>query len=274
MIAVPSASRAMRSIAVATTSLLVSGSAVAQPQSAVTHESAARLPFDVGEVLDYRVSVSFGGNIGQGQMRVEGPVMDRGVNTWRLVSDMKAKRGFVRATDRSVSLLDPVRFASTRFDKVERHPLSSGEENVLIDLAAGTWQEAKGTPQALGNALPLDELSFLYFLRTLPLDKDTTFNFSRHFDEARNPTLVSVSGEETIETPAGSFQTRIVVMHVRDPKHYKGIGLIKINLDTSDCRLPVRIVSRMPIVGSTTLTLVGHGHGTAKSQSGRTECVP
>jgi hypothetical protein len=46
-------------------------------------------------------------------------------------------------------------------------------------------------------------------------------------------------------------------MHVRDPKHYKGVGLIKINIETSACRLPVRIVSRMPIVGTTTLTLVG-----------------
>ena len=225
------------------------------------------LPFPVGEVLDYRVNVSFGGNIGQGQMRVEGPVMERGVVTWRLVSEMKAKRAFVKATDRTVSWLDPVRFASTRFEKVERHPLSNSEELVEIDAAAGTYREAKGDPRTLGSTVPLDELSFLYFLRTLPIDKDGSYNFSRHFDEARNPTMVSVGGEETVDTPVGSFTTRVVIMHVRDPKHYKGVGLIKLNIDTSACRLPVRIVSRMPIVGTTTLTLVGRSHPDNRCES-------
>ncbi|MFN5582126.1 DUF3108 domain-containing protein [Gemmatimonas sp.] len=218
------------------------------------------LPFPVGEVLDYQVRVSLGGTIGQGQMRVEGPVTERGVVTWRLVSEMHAKRAFVKATDRTVSWLDPVRFASTRFEKIERHPLSNAEERVEIDAAAGTYRDAKGAPRALGSTLPLDELSFLYFLRTLPIGKDGSYHFHRHFDDARNPTMVSVGGEEVVDTPLGAFTTRVVIMHVRDPKHYKGVGLIKLNIDTSACRLPVRITSRMPIVGTTTLTLVGRTH--------------
>lgn len=241
--------------------LLLTAPLRAQAQPAVRDSvRGPALPFPVGEVLDYKVNVSIGGNIGQGQMRVEGPVMDRGVVTWRLVSEMKAKRAFVKATDRTVSLLDPVRFASTRFEKVERHPLSNSDELVEIDATAGTYREGKGEPRALGSTLPLDELSFLYFLRTLPMEKDGSYNFNRHFDEARNPTMVSVGGEEQVETPLGTFSTRVVIMHVRDPKHYKGVGLIKLNIDTSSCRLPVRIVSRMPIVGTTTLTLVGRTH--------------
>jgi Protein of unknown function (DUF3108) len=217
----------------------------------------ARLPFSTGEVLDYKVNVSFGGNIGQGQMRVEGPVLERGVSTWRLVSEMRAKRAFVKATDKTTSWIDPLRMATTRFEKVERHPLSNSSETVEMDLAAGTWREVKGEAQALASQFPLDELSFLYFLRTLPLDKEGSHNFNRHFDDTRNPTMVTVGAEEVVETPLGAFPTRVVIMHVRDPKHYKGVGLIKINIELSACRLPVRIVSRMPIVGTTTLTLVG-----------------
>jgi hypothetical protein len=256
---------------------LVATLAVAAPASAfqpsAPHEVASPLPFPVGEVLRYRVDVALGGNIGQGEMRVEGPVSERGVVTWRLVSEMKAKRGFVKATDRTTSWLDPVRFASTRFEKRERHPLSSSDEVVEIDAGTRTYRETSSDrrneppadPRTLGAENPLDELSFLYFLRTLPLDREGALNFNRHFDETRNPTMVSVGAEEVVDTPLGPFATRVVVMHVRDPRHYKGIGLIKLNIDTSACRLPVRIVSKMPIVGATTLTLVGRGTGAERA---------
>lgn len=229
----------------------------AQPAPPRDTTLGPRLPFPVGEVLDYRVNVARGGNIGHGQMRVEGPVVEKGMPTWRLVSEMKAKRAFVKATDRTTSWIDPVRFRAIRFEKSERHPLSHSDELVEMDLDAGTWRDEQGAAQSLGSPLPLDELSFLYFLRTIPLDREGAHTFNRHFDEARNPTLVTVGPEEVVETAAGSFLTRTVIMHVRDPKHFKGVGLIKLNIETSACRIPVRIVSRMPIVGTTTLTLTG-----------------
>ena len=36
-----------------------------------------------------------------------------------------------------------------------------------------------------------------------------------------------------------------MIMHVRDPKHHKGIGLFKLNIELSSCRIPVRFVSHM-----------------------------
>ncbi|WP_337169358.1 DUF3108 domain-containing protein [Gemmatimonas aurantiaca] len=222
----------------------------------VLSDSTPRAPFPVGEILEYQVHVSLGGNIGRGQMRVEGPVQEHGITLWRLVSEMHARRAFVRASDRSTSWFDPARFATRRFEKVERSPLGSGTERVEIDAEGGTWRGTDGSDNPLASPQPLDELSFLYFLRTLPLDREGSFSLTRHYDESRNPTLVNVGAEEVVETPLGSFRTRVVVMHVRDPKHYKGIGLIKVNVDLSACHLPVRIVSRMPIVGTTTLTLV------------------
>jgi hypothetical protein len=231
--------------------------ALALPLGAQATPAAIRPPFPLGEALRYRVHVAVGGNVGEGQMRVEGPVAEGDVTTWRLVFDMEAGRGPIRAVDRTVSWLDPVRFRSVRFEKTERHPLSRSEEKVSIDLAAGTWRDGEGPSHRLGHADPLDELSFLYFLRTIPLDRDTTFQVSRHFDAARNPTTIRVMGEELVETPVGIFRTRVVEMDVRDPKRYRGTGTIRLNLDTADCRVPVRIVSRMPLLGTTTLLLTG-----------------
>lgn len=220
--------------------------------------SAERPPFPLGEALDYSVSVSIGGTVGSGQMRVEGPVAQGDVSTWRLVFDMQAGRGPIRATDRTVSWLDPRHFRITRFEKSERHPLSRSEEKVAIQQAQGTWRdEVAGASHELGSTAPLDELSFIYYLRTLPLDRDTTFEVSRHFDPARNPTVIRILGEELVETPVGIFRTRIVEMDVRDPKRFRGAGTVRLNIDTADCHVPVRIVSRMPVLGTTTLLLKG-----------------
>lgn len=122
-------------------SLVAPVRAQAQPSALRDTAATPRLPFPVGEVLDYRVNVAFGGNIGHGQVRVEGPVLEHRVPIWRLVSEMKARRAFVRATDRTTSWLDPtrfvaVRFVAVRFEKRERHPLSQSDALVEMDLAA------------------------------------------------------------------------------------------------------------------------------------------
>lgn len=227
-------------------------------------QSALRLPFPLGEALNYRVHVARGGNVGTGQMRVEGPIFEGEVVTWRLVFDMQAGRGPIRATDRTMSWLDPERFAITRFEKTERHPLSRSSERVVVSQSRRAWYDAEEheTPgaadwNALGSLAPLDELSFIYYLRTIPLNRDTTYQVSRHFDAARNPTTIRVMGEELVETPVGIFRTRVVEMDVRDPKRYRGVGTIRFNIDTADCHVPVRIVSQMPLLGATTLLLVG-----------------
>lgn len=218
------------------------------------------LPFRIGESLEYEVKVQRLGRVGTARMWIEGPVGERGHTTWLLRFDMDAGKGPIRARDKTSSWLDPVAFAITRFEKEERHPLSRSRERVAILRDSGTWRDTEGPNGALGSTAPLDELSFLYFLRTLPLDRDTTITVERHFDAARNPTIVHVRGSADIETPAGIFRTRIVEMEVRDPKRYKGTGVIRLHLDEEECHVPVRIESRMPVLGATVLTLKAWSH--------------
>lgn len=218
------------------------------------------LPFQIGEALEYSVRVQRLGEVGTGKMWVEGPVQERGVTVWRLRFDMEAGKGPIRARDRTSSWLNPLTFAITRFEKEERHPLSRSKEAVEIMADSGRWRDAEGPHGVLGSYRPLDELSFMYFLRTLPLGRDTTMRFERHFDPARNPTIVRIVGTDTLETPAGIFRTRVIEMQVKDPKRYKGTGTIRIHLDEADCHVPVRIESSMPVLGRTVLTLTGWSH--------------
>jgi hypothetical protein len=218
------------------------------------------LPFRIGELLEYRVSVQRLGNVGHGRMWIEGPVTLDDRVTWVLRFDMEAGRGPIRARDRTSSWLDPRTMSITRFEKEERHPLSRSREMVRVLADSGLWRDDEGPHGTLGSDQPLDELSFMYFLRTLPLERDTVLELDRHFDSDRNPIIVRIAGTDTIETPAGVFRTRVVEMEVRDPKRYKGTGRIRIHLDEADCHVPVRIESRMPLLGTTTLTLTGRSH--------------
>ena len=83
----------------------------------------------------------------------------------------------------------------------------------------------------------------MYFIRTLPMTPGGTYGRSS-FDLARNPTTVDVIRREMVPTPMGELRTVLVEMHVRDPRHYKGEGVIKINLTDDACRSPARIAAR------------------------------
>src|SRR5688500_16273036 len=218
-------------------------------------DSAATLPFFVGEKLTYDVTVNTGGKIGTGTMWVEGPVDVRGTSTYLLRFDSKVKIAVFSGVSRSSSWFDPVRRTSLRYLKHERNPLSHDDESVEMYPDEKKWTAIDGKGGAsLGN-MPLDELSFIYFIRTLPLTPGTTHRFDRHFDAARNPVVITVVRPEVIPTPLGELRTVLVEMRVRDPKHYKGDGLIRIHLTNDECRLPARIESTMPVVGKAVMTI-------------------
>lgn len=234
---------------------LVMITAVSSTISLNAAAQSAPLPFSVGEKLTYRVSISKIGTVGNGSMWIEGPVNIRGISTWLLRFDFSAGIGPMKAVDHTSSWLDPVRMAAQRYFKKEKHVLSRREEKVEIFPADRRWAGKNGESGVSPTGEPLDELSFMYFIRTLPLTADTTYSFSRHFDLARSPTTLRVVRREIISTPAGRFSTVLVEMRVRDSRRYRGEGVIRINLSDDSMRIPVRVESAMPVVGTAVMTL-------------------
>jgi len=190
------------------------------------------LPFSVGEKLTYEVRVGSGGKIGTATMWIEGPVDVRGTSTYVLRFDSKI-----------------------RYFKHEANPLTRNDEAVDLFPDQKEWKSAKGEIGQSPTSTPLDELSFMYFIRTLPMTPGATYRFDRHFDTARNPVTVTVIRREVIPTPMGELRVFLVEMRVRDPRHYKGEGVIKIYLTDDDCRLPAKIESTMPVIGTAILTI-------------------
>lgn len=228
--------------------------------SMIEAQSHDTLPFTVGERLTYRVQAPKVRASGRGAMWIEGPVDVRGTSAYVLRFDVKAGLGPIKGVDRTQSWLDRDRMTSLRFAKHESHPISRHDEAVELFPEERRWDAGREGSGESASEAPLDELAFLYFLRTLPLVADTAFELSRHFDARRNPTTVRVRGRETLTTDAGVFQTIVVEMRVKDPRRYNGAGVIRIHLTDDRCRLPVRLESTMPILGTTVLTLESHSH--------------
>jgi len=188
-------------------------------------------------------------------MWIEGPVDVRGTKTFLLKFDSRIRILLIPAVSRSSSWFDPVRGASLRFFKYERNPLSHHDESVDLFPDSKRWKSADGDSGLSTTSAPLDELSFMYFIRTLPMTDGATYSLDRHFDTTRNPVTVSVIRREVIPTPMGELHVVRVEMRVRDPQHYEGEGIIRIHLSDDACRLPVRIESTMPVIGTAILTL-------------------
>ena len=216
--------------------------------------SAAALPFAAGEELVYRAAIGRFGNAGRATMRVEDGETIRGHATLLLRFDMQGRVLGMRVEDRTRSWLDPASMAALRFRKQERSPLAARAEDVEIDPARGWWQARGGGGRLTADA-PLDELSFIYFIRTLPLADGEEYRFDRHFDAARNPVVVRAVGRERITVPAGTFDAVVVEMRVRDAKRFGGSGVVRFFLSDDARRIPLRIESSVPVAGRTVLTL-------------------
>ena len=231
--------------------LVVGGVALAAPPAS----AQGCPPFAAGEVLHYTMRVAFGLRIGKGELTVSESDTVRGEAALLLRFAIEVNAGPIHASQRTASWVSPQTLATLRFVKHERSPITDSDDSVEVYPRERRWAGPKGAIGYSPSDLPLDELSFLYFLRTLPLGPDSSWNFSRHYDPARSPTLVRVLGHELVKTEAGPFEAWKVELKVRDPSHFRGLGRMIVYLADDAQRTPVRIETDMREAGWTVLEL-------------------
>jgi hypothetical protein len=212
------------------------------------------LPFAPGEELSFDVRSSRFGRIGQAIMRVSADTI-RGREAYLLAFDFSARIILFKASDRTRSWFDPSTGSALRYTKRERSPVVKRDENVEIFPEEQRWQSAAGSFNSSTDA-PLDELSFLYHLRTLPLDDGATYNIDRHFDPGRNPVTIQVLRREQLADTIGVYQTVVVEMRVRDSRQSNGFSVLRLHLTDDSLHVPLRIESSMPVGGTMVMSLV------------------
>lgn len=184
--------------------------------------AAMNVPFGVGESMVY--NVKYGPlTVGSGRMEVIGIDTVRGRPAWHLRLEVRAGIPGFRVVNVLESWLDMATLASLRY----RQETNNGgkEERRIAELypERGVYQETdwrvpKGgstaeevrKPEAEMSAQPLDQASFLFFARTVPLETGQTYSFSRFYKPPNNPVTLSVLRRETVNVPAGRFGTVVV----------------------------------------------------------------
>jgi hypothetical protein len=213
----------------------------------------AAFPFAPGEACTYRGSGPLG-RVGSGTFAVDADqVNGRGV--WLMRFDFRGRLGIFGVENHTRSWFDPAETASFHFTKVERSPVSTKRQDVRMDVQAHRWSGMQEAGGEMPTEAPLDELSFVYFLRTLRLADGDSYTFTRHYDSARNPVRVRVIGRGRIRVPAGEFNTIEVEMRVRDARHYDREGVIQFHFTDDARRIPIRIESAIPVAGRMVLSL-------------------
>jgi hypothetical protein len=213
------------------------------------------LPFGNGERLTFGVRTSKFGKVGHAVMAVTGPVDVRGVETMLVSMDTHIGVLFMKSSDANRSWIDPRRMTSLRFEKHEHRPFSTTDENVEIYPDLHFWSGTHGDSGSTTGTAPLDELSFIYYLRTISLIPDSTYLFDRHYDKRRTPTTVRFLKRELLRTPAGEFNTVELEVRVKDGTDFKGEWVMRIWISEDRCRLPVRMESAVAILGAGAMTL-------------------
>jgi len=109
-------------------------------------------------------------------------------------------------------------------------------------------------------ARPLDEGSFFFFVRTIPLEVGQEYVFERYFRPDRNPVRIQVLRRETIEVPAGRFETIVVRPIFKARGVFSEGGRAEVWLTDDSRRLMVQLKSHMKL-GSLSLFLRSYRPG-------------
>lgn len=226
-------------------------------------QALPRVPFGPGERAEYRVTLGFLGGVGEGSMEVVGIEEVHGYPTYHLRFELDGRVAFAKVDDRLESWMDVQGLFARRIHK-DQHEVNYKTDrwyDFFPDSMFYRRMETGDTAE-LASAEPLDEVSFLYFVRTLPLEVGETYSFERYYKESGNPVTIKVLRRETMVGNDGNQIPVIVVQPIIETSGLFGQGGEAEVYFTDDWRrILVKMTSKVPVIGRLGLTLTGYTAG-------------
>jgi hypothetical protein len=220
---------------------LLTASAVASIAPVPAETARYDVPFDVGERLEYEVK--FGPmHVGSGSMEVMPMDNVRGHDTWHTVFRVKGGTFFYKVDDRFESWIDIRNFASLRHKQDINEGSKDRERHFEIFPNRATYIE-DNKPERPSVSEPLDDGSFLYFLRSIPLAVGESYTFERYFRPDRNPVTIKVLRKERISVPAGEFDAIVVQPVIKTTGIFSENGHAEIWLSDDENRIMLQMKS-------------------------------
>jgi hypothetical protein len=218
------------------------------------------VPFSIGERLEY--DVKFGVlKVGSGRMEVMGVENVRGRDAWHTSFTVKGGTFFYKVNDRLESWIDIETFASLRHVQDLQEGKRDRERRFEIYPDRLVYTENEGEERETARD-PLDDGSFLYFIRTVPLSVGQTYDFPRYFKPDRNPVRVRVLRKESVKVPAGRFDAIVVQPIIKSKGIFSENGRAEIWLSDDDRRIMLQLKSSLSF-GTLSLYLKSYTAGTA-----------
>ena len=226
------------------------------------------VPFGVGERLEY--DVKFGKlRVGSGSMEVADVQEIRGRSAWHTIFQVRGGTFFYRVNDQYESWIDRHTGNSLRFKQDLNEGRRDVERAFEIFPERGVFQESGEDTTQASVRNPLDDGSFLYFLRTIPLAVGETYTFERYFRPDRNPVTIKVLRKERISVPAGEFDAIVVQPVIKTPGIFSENGHAEIWLSDDENRIMLQMKSGLSF-GSLNLYLKSY----RPAQAGATVRLP
>jgi hypothetical protein len=210
------------------------------------------VPFCVGERFTYDVKLGpF--KAGRGSMEVTGLDTLRGRTVWRTVFRVKGGILGYKADNTMESWIDTVTKFSLRFTQDFEQTGKDRKKVYEIFPERSVYQEPD-KPEQPSVPDPLDDASFIYFIRTVPLEIGRTYSFERYFRPNKNPVRIKVLRRETVKVPAGTYQTIVVQPIIKSKGIFSEDSKAEIWFSEDANRIMVQLKADLP-VGSLNLYL-------------------
>ena len=207
--------------------------------------SRAPVPFEVGEAFTY--DVRFGAlKVGTGRMRVLGLDSVRGRPAWHVRFSVTGGTFFYKVNDVYQSWMDVVTLNSLRFVQDLNQGSRERERTYEFFPERSTYRIIEGGgPERPSVPDPLDDGSFMFFIRTVPLEVGQTYTFNRYFRPDRNPVIIRVLRRERVRVPAGEFAAIVIQPIIKTPGIFSEGGQAEIWLTDDDKRMMLQMKSRL-----------------------------
>jgi Protein of unknown function (DUF3108) len=240
-------------------------SSVSQSLNGDPGPAMERAPFGPGEKAEYQVKLG-GIGVGNGSMEIFPIELVNGHYTYHARLHVHGGLPLARVDDKLDSWIDVSGLFSRRFEQ-NVHEIRYRRHRIYdFDPANRTFRQRGSTEsQPMPTDRPLDDVAFLYYARTLPLKVGDTYTIPRYFKQDGNPVVLKVLRKETIEVPAGTFNTVVVQPIIQTDGLFGQGGQAEVYFSDDDRRILVYLRSRVPVVGSLSLHLRSYEPGTRLS---------
>ena len=218
-----------------------------------TAQTPATVPWAAGEFLEYEVKVGML-TAGSARMQVLPSDTIRGHTAWRLRFNVTGGFWFLRVNDFYDSWMDVESLSSLRFvQKLDEAGKKHYREYEIYPDRAMFQQKGKEEAKSVSN--PLDDASFFFFVRSIPLVVGETYEFNRYFDPKSNPVIIRVLRKEHLDVGAGSFDAIVIQPIIKTGGLFSEGGEAELWLSDDNRRILLQMKVKLNVVGSLSLYL-------------------